>query len=245
MGQFKDYSQFKIGKIQPLRIAYIERKPTYTITYWLCQCDCGNYKIINTSNLRSAQKNNRNLSCGKCHAKAKDLTGQTFGKLKVKKRDNTYIPSKENNWKSKWICECECGNIISVFTSNLTSLHTTSCGCINYSIGEKNIEQVLKENNINFQKEFSFEDLKNNKKLRFDFAIFDKQGNLYELIEFDGRQHNNIYTPWDSNETMQDRQFRDNLKNEYCLKNNIKLIRIPYNYRDKITIQLLELEKLL
>lgn len=107
MGQFKDYSQFKIGKIQPLRIDHVERKSAHTTTYWLCQCDCGNYKIINTSNLRSAQRNNRNLSCGKCYAQAKDLTGQTFGKLKVKERDNTYIPSKKITGKVNGFANAE------------------------------------------------------------------------------------------------------------------------------------------
>ena len=36
-------------------------------------------------------------------------------------------------------------------------------------------------------KEYSFEDLKDKKKLRFDFAIFDKNNKLIKLIEFDGR----------------------------------------------------------
>jgi hypothetical protein len=73
-------------------------------------------------------------------------------------------------------------------------------------------------------------------RLRFDFAIF-KDNQLSHLIEFDGRQHNNNYTPWNSKETLQERQERDNLKNKYCQDKNIKLIRIPYEKRDSITLE--------
>ena len=212
-------------------------------TYFKCQCDCGNICSIRADSV----KNGHSTSCGcaKIQAAANqgrskliDLTNQTFGKLTVLKRDDNY-----NGEKVKWICQCECGNIISVFGSNLTKLHTTSCGCILKSIGEANIEKILKENNINYAKEYSFNDLKNKGKLRFDFAIFDNNNNLIELIEFDGRQHTNDYTPWNSIETLKERQYRDNLKNDYCKKNNIKLIRIPSEKRDVITLKLLELEE--
>lgn len=52
--------------------------------------------------------------------KRKDLTGQTFGRL-------TAIEYKGNG---KWLCQCQCGNTIEVFTENLTSGHTKSCGCL-------------------------------------------------------------------------------------------------------------------
>ena len=34
-------------------------------------------------------------------------------------------------------------------------------------------------------------------------------------------------------------QYRDTLKNEFCIKNNIPLIRIPYTQLNKITIEML------
>lgn len=52
--------------------------------------------------------------------KRKDLTGQTFGRL-------TALEYKENG---KWLCQCQCGNTTEVFTENLTSGHTKSCGCL-------------------------------------------------------------------------------------------------------------------
>jgi len=48
----------------------------------------------------------------------------------------------------------------------------------------------LLKKNIEFKREYSFEELKgfNNGKLRFDFAIFNKNI-LQGLIEFQGEQH--------------------------------------------------------
>lgn len=177
------------------------------------------------------------MSCGNCHANRTDLTGNVYGSLKVIGPDETYISNESNGWKSKWICQCECGNRVSVFGTNLTRSHTTSCGCVGRSIGEKNIENLLKLNDINYAKEYTFSDLKDKKKLRFDFAIFDENNNLSHLIEFDGRQHNNDYTPWHSKETLAERQIRDRMKDEYCKEHGIYLIRIPYEKRDTITLQ--------
>ena len=209
--------------------------------YFKCQCDCGNICSIRADHVKSGHATS--CGCAKIKAAAEqgkksliDITGQKFGKLTVLKRDDSY-----QGEHVKWICQCECGNIISVFGNNLKRLHTTSCGCSARSIGEENIEKILKENNINYAKEYSFNDLKDKGRLRFDFAIFDSNNNLIELIEFDGRQHNNDYTPWNSEETLEQRQYRDILKDNYCKENNIKLIRIQSEQRDSITLKLLEL----
>ena len=69
-----------------------------------------------------------------------------------------------------------------------------SCGCLS-SKGKLKIEKILKENNINYSKEYKFKDLKgiNGGQLRFDFAIFNEDNQIDFLIEFDGRQHTNGY----------------------------------------------------
>lgn len=58
--------------------------------------------------------------------KFKDLTGQKFNKLTVIKLIK----------KGKWLCKCDCGNETIVFTSNLTTGHTKSCGCNKKENGE-------------------------------------------------------------------------------------------------------------
>lgn len=233
----RDFSIEQIGQLKPLYIDETKPRGKGCNIYWICQCSCGNLISVNSCNLNSGLKANRNMSCGNCHANRIDLTGDIYGQLKVIGPDETYISNESNGWKSKWICQCECGNRISVFGTNLTRLHTTSCGCASRSIGEKNIENLLKSNGINYAREYTFSDLKNKKKLRFDFAIFDENNSLSHLIEFDGRQHNNDYTPWNSEETLAERQARDILKDEYCKEHNIRLIRIPYEKRDTMTLQ--------
>lgn len=235
----RDFSKEKIGRLQPLYIDDTKPRGSGKNIYWICQCDCGNKISVNSCNLQTAIRKNKDLGCGVCNSKlAVDLTNQKFGKLTAIKRADS-----ERTNRTKWLCKCDCGNFTEVFTSNLTSLHTTSCGCAARSIGEANIEQILKDNEINYIREFSFPQLTKEKKLRFDFAIFDAQWKLSHLIEFDGRQHFDDYTPWNGMETLEERQLRDKMKNEYCQNNNIRLIRIPYSKRDTITLNDLGVEK--
>jgi len=83
-----------------------------------------------------------------------------------------------------------------------------------------------------------------------DFAIFDKDKVLYCLIEYDGEQH---YRPVNfggmSDEkalnNLEKTKKHDQIKNNYCKKNNIKLIRIPYwesnNYKNILNDELKEI----
>jgi very-short-patch-repair endonuclease len=69
---------------------------------------------------------------------------------------------------------------------------------------------------------------KSGRKLKFDFYIPSK--NL--LIEYDGQQHfnpckvkgkHNI-----TNKEVKETRYRDKIRNQYALKNDIKLLRIKY-----------------
>lgn len=57
--------------------------------------------------------------------KAKDLTGQKFGRLYV-----MYVDRWRKSNSAYYICHCECGNILSVRASSLTTHNTQSCGCL-------------------------------------------------------------------------------------------------------------------
>lgn len=137
---------------------------------WNCSCDCGNITTAKTSDLKSGHKK----SCGCLNLP--DLSGKQFGKLTVIER------AYSKNGCVFWKCKCECGNITYVSTNNLRRRNTSSCGCINYSIGEKNIVNWLDSHNITYQKEWVIPNLN----YRFDFAIFDKNNKLIMFIEFDG-----------------------------------------------------------
>jgi len=54
------------------------------------------------------------------------------------------------------------------------------------SRGEIKIEEILKDANLNFRMEYSFEGLasENGRPLRFDFVIFDDDGYVDFIIEY-------------------------------------------------------------
>lgn len=59
----------------------------------------------------------------------KDLTGQTFGRLKVIERAEDQV-SKAGNHKTMWLCKCSCGNETIVSSDGLKTGGTQSCGCL-------------------------------------------------------------------------------------------------------------------
>lgn len=100
------------------------------------------------------------------------------------------------------------------------------------SYGERIIDRYLKEKEMFFEYEFSFDDLlsESGYPLRFDFAVFEDMNKtkIKTLIEFDGMQHYKWVKGFFTEEAFNKLQFHDKLKNEYCNNNNIKLLRIPY-----------------
>lgn len=98
------------------------------------------------------------------------------------------------------------------------------------SRGEIKIEEILQMNGLNFQEEYEFDGLTspNGRPLRFDFAVFDDDGNLDFLIEYQGKQHYQPVSKFGGARGLYQQQFNDNLKRRFCLQNNIKLIEIPY-----------------
>lgn len=95
------------------------------------------------------------------------------------------------------------------------------------SKGEIIINKYLEQNKINYQKEFSFPELK---KYSFDFFLPD-----YNMcIEYDGEQHFMPIDFFGGKESFEKQVERDSIKNSFCIKNNILLIRIPYSEIDNI-----------
>lgn len=149
-----------------------------------CKCiHCGHIEDVASNVLRSNRKH-----CSNCHIRKTtmiDMTGQVFGFLKVLERDMSPEHTGHEN-DAYWHCQClKCGSIKSIRGFSLRSGRTKSCGCIK-SIGEELIASLLTKHNIIFEKEYSFNDLIYKNKLRFDFAIFNADGTLSHLIEYDG-----------------------------------------------------------
>lgn len=219
VNQSPDLTGKKYGRLIVLR-----RIPQTSL--WECQCECGNVIATNTNHLNQGHTQ----SCG-CLQKDItfersfiNLTGKKIGLLTVLGLDIENSSPK----KLKYKCQCDCGNTCSVLAKNLHNQNTQSCGCLRISHGELRIRELLQEYNIPFETEKTFDTCINprtQKKLRFDFFV-----NKQYLIEFDGKQHYQENYGWD--EELADIQYRDNIKTEWCKKNNIPLIRIPYT-KDK------------
>ena len=190
--------------------------------YWLCQCSCGNQKTIaGLSLIRGATQ-----SCGCLRNErvfetvCKNEIGNRYGLLTVISMD----PERDQYGRVKWICQCDCGTIKSINGADLRSGNTQSCGCKQgVSRGERKICEILDKNLISYIREYKPLELKGK---RFDFALLDKNNQIYRLIEFDGEQHFKE-TKW-KKEKLERTIISDNIKNNYALDNQIPLVRIPY-----------------
>lgn len=129
----------------------------------------------------------------------------------------------------------KCGNYLQITPHSLLHREIKICCGNRISSYEKILSEFLKEHNIRFCREYKFEELKfNGNMLRFDFYLLDY--NI--LIEIDGELHGNSgYTKKynEYNDVIQ----RDKMKNDFCDKNNIVLIRDTgihiYKIIEKIT----------
>lgn len=95
---------------------------------WLCECDCTEHNRVEV--IQHNLLNGHCTSCGCANTNNLiDLTGQTFGHLKVLKRAPDKIISGEK--VVHWYCQCDCEdhNIAIVSGHNLRTGHTISCGC--------------------------------------------------------------------------------------------------------------------
>lgn len=212
--------------------------------YWLCQCQCGNQKIARGDQLKSG--NTKSCGCYKNKVfiennkkrQTLDLTGQRFGRLiALEKTDK-----RSSDGRVIWRCQCDCGNICEVDSHHLKSGNTQSCGC-SKSKGELAISNLLLINNIPFETQKKFDTCRfkeNNYLASFDFFV----NNQY-IIEYDGEQHfyyNNNSGSWNTKEHFMKVQEHDIFKNNWCKKNNIPIIRIPYTHLKDLCIEDLLLE---
>jgi very-short-patch-repair endonuclease len=200
---------------------------------WKCKCERGNMVIVKGAHLRSGNS----TSCG-CKRTAKiieanqkrmkDLTNQTFEELTA-----LYPNGRNNNKSIVWHCKCSCGNETDVSSHDLITGNTKSCGCKrNQSYGEQKIMELLDKAGIKYIREYTPSTL--SFKGRFDFYLSE----LNIIIEYDGIQHFKSGTgAYDNPEKFNLTQEHDRIKTEWCLENNITLIRIPYTKYTTLCIE--------
>lgn len=167
-------------------------------------------------------------------ASIRSLGIDEFIQRSSKKHSNRYDYSKSIyesiNKKVIIICK-EHGEFMQSPTTHMIGAGCPNCK--NVSRGENEVHRVLQEYNYNFIQQYTFNDCKHKHVLKFDFFL--PEYNM--CIEFDGIQHfdtknSRFYDP--------DLTIRDEIKNKYCLDNNIKLLRIPYNKLKRVEKIILE-----
>lgn len=199
-----------------------------TKVVYRCLCECGNEINVYSCHLLSGHT----TSCGCSHKEkmreklVKDLSGKKFGRLTVLNEiKNISIKN------TTWLCKCDCGKLCITTTKKLNSGKKQSCGCL-VSIAEDDFTNILLKHNISFIKQFKFQECKDKRCLPFDFAIFNNN-ELKLLVELNGEQHYRPYTfNGEDKETKiknyENRVKKDNIKIDFCKKNNIPLLIISY-----------------
>lgn len=105
------------------------------------------------------------------------------------------------------------------------------------SRGEIKIEEILEAAGLNYQEEYSFPGLASSsgRLLRFDFAVFDDDGNIDFLIEYQGRQHYEASPKFGGKRGLYQQQHNDNQKRRFCALQGITLVEIPYTEENLIS----------
>jgi very-short-patch-repair endonuclease len=138
------------------------------------------------------------------------------------KYDYSLVDYKNNNTNIKIICP-----IHGVFEQNPNNHISKKYGCpiCSESKGEKQIRLYLQENNVKYERQKKFKDCKYKYPLPFDFYLIE-----YDLcIEYDGEQHYKSFDFFGGDKRLKIQQKKDKIKNDFCEKNNINLLRIKYD----------------
>jgi len=177
------------------------------------------------------QKASAHLYLGHCEKVIQKKTTDKFINEANEIHNFRYDYSKvnyENNQK-KVIIICKThGEFQQVPSSHLSGTGCTHC---DESKGEKKIVKYLKQHNIEFLRQYKFDDCVGIRyKLPFDFYI----PSMRTAIEFDGIQHFQPLQIFGGSEAYERLKINDKIKNDYCEINYINLIRIRYDRYDNI-----------
>ena len=191
-----------------------------------------------------AQDHINGHGCPKCSVikreQNKPMSSSFFIKRSNERHDNFYtyknISFKNLHEKVEIICPIH-GSFKQIAQDHINGHGCPKC---NMSRLEEEVSLLLKENNITFEEQKTFDWLKYKSKLRLDFYLPD-----YDIaIECQGRQHFEAIDIFGGNRFFQVTIERDKKKRELCQKNNIILlyysnekIDFPYYvYTDKMEL---------
>ncbi len=144
-------------------------------------------------------------------------------KIHGNKYDYSLVNYKNDKTKVKIICPIH-GEFEQMSNIHLQGHGCPSCTSQIISYGEETISEILNKNNVKYKTQKIFPNCKYILPLKFDFYLL----NYNLCIEFDGEQHFKPNNYFGGIKGFEMTQKRDIIKNDYCKKNNIELIRISY-----------------
>ncbi len=103
-------------------------------------------------------------------------------------------------------------------------LSGSGCPQCHESSGERRVRQWLQKQNIQFEFQKRYHDCRDKNTLPFDFYL----PTYNSIIEYDDKQHFEPIEHFGGKEKFKLTVKHDDIKNEYCKKNNISILRIPY-----------------
>jgi len=177
-----------------------------------CGCpSCGNVKHLTTKDFVS---------------KAKLIHGDKY--------DYSCVQYRNTQTKITIVCPKH-GEFIQIPTKHLQG---NGCPQCNESKGERQIRLWLEQNHIEHEYQKRFDGCRYKLPLPFDFWLPQQK----MCIEYDGIQHfeEGIGNFFQGQYTFTRKMWkslseRDDIKSQWCLENNIKLLRIAYNQQNQIT----------
>ena len=171
----------------------------------------------------------KGYGCGKCGkeqiniSNGKQLSQKEFiQRVKILNTNLSFIKTIYKNKRSSITVTCD----IHGDYNTKAEMILKGCGCpkCKSSKGEFTIEKWLLSKDIQYIKEKTFKNLIFKKHLRFDFYLPEHK----MCIEYDGEQHFKPITYWGGIERYEELKLKDDIKNRFCTKNNISLLRISY-----------------
>lgn len=168
----------------------------------------------------------RGTTCPHCESANKIWTKKDVQNL-INKYSNEFDVIEYKNQREILVEHNVCGYRFNKFLHNITQNNVIKCPkCdLNKSMGEEKIKTWLDNNSIRYERQKRFKNCKNIKSLPFDFYLPERD----ILIEFDGIQHYEVVEHFGGKEKFKIRKENDNIKNKFCIDNNIDLIRIKYS----------------
>ena len=149
-------------------------------------------------------------------------------KIHKNKYDYSLVDYISTNSKVKIVCSKH--GVFKQAPSN--HLKENGCPSCRQSKGENHIEEILKEHKVPYVKQKTFKNCKYKQILSFDFYLTEQN----TLIEYDGKQHFMPIKHFGGVKNFENIKIRDKIKTEYCINNNILLLRIKYdeNIKNKL-----------